>query len=330
VLHDPTEPQKIKVFVGSGPLFIRLATRARCEIFSCFLGAQAQHGRAVGRQVGLTGAGIYHVVGGFMRRCISFVCLCGLLLLPSFLHAQSHLETPSSNSFVSGLGFVAGWKCAGGNLTFSVDNGPAAPLAYGISRADTQEACGHGNTGFIAQENWNLVGNGQHTIHVFDNGKEFASAAFTVTTLGQEFLTGIRRNTVLDNFPQQGKSVELQWQENAQGFVITSVSDRSPFVSVEDNVPALTTRTVFTVPTGQRLILTDVIISNPTSVSACCAEILRNGSFATSLIPVPAGFAFQHTFATGIEFAAGDTVGVRNDANFGFFHFYLSGFVTTP
>jgi hypothetical protein len=158
----------------------------------------------------------------------------------------------------------------------------------------------------------------------------FGNASFTVTTLGQEILTGVVKTATIDDFPQKGKSTQLQWQESAQNFIIAGMSDKSPFVSVENDVPPLTARIVFTVPTGQRLIITDVVISNPTSTGSCCAEILRNDDFATSLISIPAGSSFQHTFGTGIEFIAGQTVGVRNSARSGVLHFYLSGFLTTP
>jgi hypothetical protein len=178
--------------------------------------------------------------------------------------------------------------------------------------------------------NWNLFNSGLHTVRALVDGQQFGSASFTVTNLGQEYLTGVAKNAVLEDFPQRGKSTQLQWQESAQNFVIASVSDNTPFVSIENNVNAGTSRTVFTVPSGQRLVITDVIISNPTASGSCCAEILRNGSFATSLISVPAGSSFQHTFATEIEFAAGNTVGVQNGASSGLLNFYLSGFLTTP
>src|SRR5215468_3727102 len=107
---------------------------------------------------------------------------------PRSLWAQGNLEIPASGSLQSGIGFIAGWRCKAGTLTFTIDDGPAAPLSYGISRGDTQSSGGGDiNNGFIAEENWYFAGDGQHTIKVFDNGAQFAEATFTVTTLGQEF-----------------------------------------------------------------------------------------------------------------------------------------------
>jgi hypothetical protein len=116
---------------------------------------------------------------------------------------------------------VRGWKCTAGTLTFNVDNGPAAPLSYGSSRLDTQGVCGGGNNGFIAQENWNLVGTGQHTIRVFDNGVLFSQATFTVTTLGVQFLTG---QSATCNTSLAGQDVTLAWQEDQQNFAIAGTS----------------------------------------------------------------------------------------------------------
>src|SRR5712692_6536550 len=91
-------------------------------------------------------------------------------LLPALAWSQSSLESPIG--FVSGLGDVHGWICSAGNLTFTIDNGPPGALIYGASRGDTQGVCGDSNNGFITQFNWNLVGSGQHTIRVFNNGQD--------------------------------------------------------------------------------------------------------------------------------------------------------------
>ena len=92
-----------------------------------------------------------------MRKAL--LSLAFVVALPAVLHAQSALEIPGPGSSVSGLGFVAGWKCSAGKLTYSVDNGPTAELIYGVSRGDVQGTCGHNHTGFIAEQNWNLTGN---------------------------------------------------------------------------------------------------------------------------------------------------------------------------
>src|SRR5262249_26374342 len=86
------------------------------------------------------------------------VCMLGVVVP---VGAQGNLEIPASGSLQSGIGFIAGWRCKAGTLTYTIDNGPAAPLSYGISRGDTQNSCGGDiNNGFIAEENWYLAATG--------------------------------------------------------------------------------------------------------------------------------------------------------------------------
>ncbi|HEV8713426.1 MAG TPA: hypothetical protein VGX03_11420 [Candidatus Binatia bacterium] len=146
---------------------------------------------------------------------------------PRFLWAQANLENPASGSFQSGIGVISGWKCTANAITVSFDDGPEIQVAYGTSRADTQSVCGKANTGFGLLLNWNLLGDGPHTVSAKADGVEFASATFTVTTLGQEFLTGASGSSLLSNFPQAGKNVTVQWQESLQNFAITRLGSAS-------------------------------------------------------------------------------------------------------
>jgi hypothetical protein len=141
------------------------------------------------------------------------------IIYPSLTPSPGVLENPPQGGFVSGISVISGWKCTAGTLTFTIDNGPPGTLVYGSSRTDT--SCGNPNNGFVALWNWNLVGTGQHTIRVFDDGVQFAQATFTVATLGQEFLSGVSGTCELPNFA--GHEVTLQWQEKLQNFAIVGV-----------------------------------------------------------------------------------------------------------
>ncbi len=209
-------------------------------------------------------------------------------------------------------------------------NGPAAQLAYGTSRNDTIPVCGDNNNGFGSLFNWNLVGDGQHTIRVYDNDVQFASAAFTVTTLGGEFLAGLSGKCDLDGFPHVDKDVSLQWQESAQNFVIASVSDKVPVEIIQSNVGNNATVDAFTVPGGKRLVITDVVISNPNATAAHRVGIYNDVIAVTDFITAAPNSAFSHTFATGLEFAAGGVVRLYNGSTAGPIHFYLRGFLTNP
>lgn len=78
--------------------------------------------------------------------------------------------------------------------------------------------------GFGLLFNWNLLGDGAHTVRVLADGVEFATVRVTVTTLGHEFLQGVSGTFTVPNFPEAGTDVVLRWQETRQNFVITEVS----------------------------------------------------------------------------------------------------------
>lgn len=67
------------------------------------------------------------------------------------------------------------------------------PATYGTERRDTTSVCGDSKNGFFLPFNWNLLGNGMHTVRAIADGVEFDSATFTVTTPGTGFLRGAER-----------------------------------------------------------------------------------------------------------------------------------------
>jgi len=153
------------------------------------------------------------------------VAVNGALAAGSEASLQAALENPQAFSAQSGIGLVSGWVCSADRVTFQVDSGPVAEAAYGTSRADTVAVCGDANNGFGALLNWNLLGDGAHTLRAFADGVEFGSATFTVTTVGGSFLRGASGQYLLSDFPSSGKSVVVRWQEAAQNFVIGAASE---------------------------------------------------------------------------------------------------------
>ena len=79
---------------------------------------------------------------------------------------------------------------------------------------------------------------------------------------------------------------------------------------------------VVTVETGKHLVITDVVVtSDSTAVSA--SQILRDGS-VVSLFGVPGRCgsvldcgSYQQSYATGIQFAEGETVGIKGSDSTG-------------
>lgn len=153
-----------------------------------------------------------------------FVAAFAACLSVSVAHGQSNLENPQANAKASGIGLVSGWKCTGGTITVQFDSRSPEVAAYGTSRPDTQGVCGDQNNGFGLLFNFNRLGDGTHTVKVFDNGALFAERAFTVTTLGQEFATGLSKTVTINDFPTAGQTTTLQWDQAQQNFVIAGRS----------------------------------------------------------------------------------------------------------
>ena len=141
--------------------------------------------------------------------------------------AQQTLENPQPDSFQSGIGVISGWACEATQIEIAFDGGAPTTAAYGTSRGDTQSVCGDTDNGFGLTYNWNLLGDGEHTVRALADGVEFATVTVTVTTLGAAFLGDVDRNVTVHDFPDVGTAVELRWQEAQQNFIITSVKPQS-------------------------------------------------------------------------------------------------------
>ena len=153
-------------------------------------------------------------------------CLVSVLVAPTMAHAAV-LENPSGGNFYSGVGVVSGWKCdVAGPLTvrfYDVNMAPVwdpIPLAYPSERPDTAGMCGDTDNGFVAIWNWANLGDGTYTAVVDDNGVEFGRSMFTVTTLGEPFVTSIRGECTIDDFPDPGESARFAWNQATQGLVL--------------------------------------------------------------------------------------------------------------
>lgn len=159
----------------------------------------------------------------------TFLFIVGLCSVsPTLLWAQGQLENPQPSSWQSGIGIVSGWKCTAGAITIQFDNGPPYSAAYGTIREDTQGVCGDTNNGWAMLWNWNRLGDGVHTIRIFDNGVQFGVTTFTVHTLGEEFRRGLSKSVTIPNFPSLGKDTTLKWDEAQQNFVVREVTNTPP------------------------------------------------------------------------------------------------------
>ena len=144
---------------------------------------------------------------------------------------MGRLENPGPHSFQSGVGALWGWVCDAAMVEIEIETAQGAVepymAAYGMERLDTQETCGDTDNGFVLLFNWNRLGAGEHTVTALVDGIVLGRATVQVTTVGegdqQEFLEGAMGECVAEDFPHQGQSTRLEWQQNSQNFVITDV-----------------------------------------------------------------------------------------------------------
>lgn len=158
-----------------------------------------------------------------MNRHLIFLSLLSLALTSSASAAV--LEVPQDGGYASGIGYISGWKCPPNDkITVVIDGGDPIPVPSGVRRGDTAGACGNdGRNGFITQINFGLLGSGFHTVAARQNGQAFVTSTFNVTTFGVPFLTGAAGKYTLLDFPTKGKTVDIDWDQGQQNFVITGV-----------------------------------------------------------------------------------------------------------
>lgn len=152
-------------------------------------------------------------------------------VVPPFRHSEPPvstepqrgvLENPGPMSFQSGIGTISGWVCAADEVTIEI-NGQTQPAGYGAERLDTAGVCGDTDNGFSLFLNWNRLRDGEHRVVAKADGVELGRATVRVTTLGAEFVRGLSGHYTVEDFPSPGETVQVQWQEAIQNFVITGV-----------------------------------------------------------------------------------------------------------
>ena len=135
------------------------------------------------------------------------------------------LENPQPGSYQSGIRVLSGWVCEAEEVVLEIDGIHRLVAAYGTERTDTEEQCGDIHNGFGVLYNWNKLADGSHTVRLLVDGEEWATATFTVTTLGEEFRRGLTYTAEVEDFPSSGQAVTVEWQEAQQNFVIVGIRD---------------------------------------------------------------------------------------------------------
>ena len=123
----------------------------------------------------------------------------------------------------SGISVISGWVCEAEEIVIEL-NGVEWKAGYGTTRTDTQGECGDVDNGFSLLFNWNLLGDGIHSVKAYADGRKFAAVQVKVTTLGEEFVRLPELWDTWSDFPGRGEVV-LRWSNSLQNVVITDGTD---------------------------------------------------------------------------------------------------------
>jgi hypothetical protein len=250
-----------------------------------------------------------------------YILLLALLFFPTFALAQFSIDSPLPGSVQSGtVAPPTGWRCTAGVITASIDDGPAIGFTEQQNRGDTAGPCSNtGDNAFIIAQpwNWNLFGDGLHTITFSDNGTQFASVTFEVVTFGTEFLLDQSASCIIPNFPDPGADVEVSWDQAIQNFRITEVIEDEGDGNIPNVAGAYTTALDFVAEDCSSLVPVDFpptlnasieFSQNGSNVSAIAGlstlqgDVHANGDFSVSDIPLITTLS-NCVFATGATFS---------------------------
>ena len=140
--------------------------------------------------------------------------------------SPGRLEIPAFGTVQSGVRVLSGWICEARqvHIEFITPGQPVRRVeaAYGTERADTATECGDMDNGFGLLWNWNILGDGRHTVRVLVDGRVWMTRRVMVTTLGAEFRRELAGTYALADFPTAGETVTVEWQEAQQNFVLAA------------------------------------------------------------------------------------------------------------
>ena len=227
-------------------------------------------------------------------------------IIASVPEVQGLLENPPANKHafyapVSGISVISGWICDAETIEIELPM-PQGTVrwraGYNTTRPDTQSACGDSDNGFSLLFNWNLLGDGIHTVRAYADGVLFAQTKVRVTTLGKEMVWGADGMLVYGSFGDFNGFFGLQWEQSLQNFVITDGADPLPKTGFN------------TTPAVQGYLENPSLSANVSGISAitgwiCDAEVVEIE------LPMPQGTvrwrAGYNTTRTDTQSACGDS-----------------------
>ena len=104
------------------------------------------------------------------------------------------LENPQAESSQSGIGVISGWVCEAEQLEIEFHNGVTGEVSASTAGSGTSGPIRWAPVGMpgFSLFNWNLLGDGLHTVRALADGVEFGRSSVMVSTLGLGgFATGL-------------------------------------------------------------------------------------------------------------------------------------------
>lgn len=157
-----------------------------------------------------------------MKNTKAFLPLLAILSINT-VQAKGNLENPKPGDHASGISTIYGWNCDASLIEIQIDNGSRIEVPYGSQRADTKNACGDTDNGFVTQYNFGLLKNGEHRIRLYVDGAKKNDRTFHVSNLGAPYIRGLEGNVLALGFPDDKHDTTLTWSESTQNFQISNV-----------------------------------------------------------------------------------------------------------
>ena len=142
------------------------------------------------------------------------------------------LEVPGDGSIQSGVHVLSGWVCSGEKVEIDIVTADSSnhigrfKTAYNNERLDTLGVCGDTDNGFVSIFNYSNLLPGEYSAKLYVDGEWQDSARFKVLRVEEDipFIRGLKGSGLVD-LNKTGKSVQIEWKEELQGFGITDVLD---------------------------------------------------------------------------------------------------------
>lgn len=155
------------------------------------------------------------------RATLASSVLSACFVYSSTVQAQSNLENPVALKVESGISVISGWHCDADEIEVFIDGQSIGLAGTGTQRPDTQERCGHQDSGFSLLFNYGALSEGRHSISVYADGELFAQRIFnTLRPAGAltDFTSSLSAVSYVYDFPKAGDIVELEWETAKQSF----------------------------------------------------------------------------------------------------------------